>query len=88
VSTQRDSTDVYLGLIFGAIMLFLFLAAGGLLSAFLSGHGFPTPHAGGAITALVHASDPSFAWKVPVGPAWLYWTMTVASWAPYSRSSS
>jgi type IV secretion system protein VirD4 len=54
----------------------LFLVAGGLLSAFLSGHGFPVHFARGAITAFAHAGDPSFAWKVPVGPAWLYWTMT------------
>jgi type IV secretion system protein VirD4 len=76
MTAKRDSTDLYLGLILGAIILFLFLAAAGLLSAFLSGHGFPTHHVRGAITAFVHASDPSFAWKVPVGPAWLYWTMT------------
>ena len=73
---QRDSTDLYLSLIFSAIILFLFLAAGGLFSAFLSGHGFPMHNARGAVTAFAHAGDPSFAWKVPVGPAWLYWTMT------------
>jgi type IV secretory pathway TraG/TraD family ATPase VirD4 len=76
MTAQRDSTDLYLGLIFGAIILFLFLAAGGLLSAFFSGHGFPTHYTRGAITAFAHAGDPSLAWKVPVGPAWLYWTMT------------
>jgi type IV secretory pathway TraG/TraD family ATPase VirD4 len=76
MSAQRDSTDLYLGLIFSAIIIFLFLAAAGLLSAFLSGHGVPTHHAGGAITAFAHAGDPSNAWKVPVGPAWLYWTTT------------
>ena len=52
MSPQRDSTDLYLGLIFGAIILFLFLVAGGLLSAFLSGHGFPVHSARGAITAI------------------------------------
>ena len=76
MTAQRDSTDLYLGLIFGAIILFLFLAAGGLLSAFFSGHGFPTHYTRGAITAFAHAGDPSLAWNVPVGPAWLYWTMT------------
>jgi type IV secretory pathway TraG/TraD family ATPase VirD4 len=76
MSAQRDSTDLYLGLIFSVITFFLFLVAGGLLSAFLSGHGFPVHFARGAITAFAHAGDPSFAWKVPVGPAWLYWTMT------------
>ena len=76
MTAQRDSTDLYLRLIFSAIILFLFLAAGGLFSAFLSGHGFPMHNARGAVTAFAHAGDPSFAWKVPVGPAWLYWTMT------------
>ena len=76
MTAQRDSTDLYLSLIFSAIILFLFLAAGGLFSAFLSGHGFPMHNARGAVTAFAHAGDPSFAWKVPVGPAWLYWTMT------------
>lgn len=76
MTAQRDSTDLYLSLIFSAIILFLFLAAGGLFSAFLSGHGFPMHYARGAVTAFAHAGDPSFAWKVPVGPAWLYWTMT------------
>ncbi len=51
MSTARDSTDLYLGLIFGAIILVLLFVAGGLLSAFLSGHGFPVHFARGAITA-------------------------------------
>jgi hypothetical protein len=45
MTAQRDSTDLYLSLILSAIIPFLFLAAGGLLSAFLSGHGFPMHHA-------------------------------------------
>ena len=60
----------------GVFALFLVLAAGGLLSALLSGHGLPTHHVAGAITAFAHPRDPSLAWKVPVGPAWLYWSVT------------
>ena len=41
----------------------------------LAGHGLPTHHVAGAITAFEHVADPSLAWKVPVGPAWLYWSV-------------
>jgi type IV secretory pathway TraG/TraD family ATPase VirD4 len=60
----------------GVFAFFLVLAAGGLLSALLTGHGLPTHHAAGAITTFAHADDPSLAWKTPVGPAWLYWGVT------------
>jgi type IV secretory pathway TraG/TraD family ATPase VirD4 len=67
---------MWLFVVAGVFALFLVLAGGGLLSALLSGHGLATHHVAGAITAFAHARDPSLAWKVPVGPAWLYWSVT------------
>jgi len=66
--------DLALGVMAGAVVLFLLLASGGLLAAWLSGHGLPTRHLLGAVGAFAHVSRPSVAWRVPVGHAWLYWT--------------
>lgn len=74
--SSRQSEDAWLFVVAGIFTIFLVLAAGGLLSAFLSGHGLPTHHVAGAITAFAHARDPSLAWKRPVGPAGLYWIVT------------
>jgi type IV secretory pathway TraG/TraD family ATPase VirD4 len=74
VSARRD--DAWLFAVAGIFTLFLVLAAGGLLSALLSGHGLATHHVARATTAFKNARDPSLAWKVPVGPAWLYWIVT------------
>jgi len=74
VNARRD--DAWLFVVAGIFAFYLVLAAGGLLSSLLSGHGLPTHHVEGAITAFEHARDPSLAWKVPVGPAWLYWSVT------------
>ncbi|HUY43086.1 MAG TPA: TraM recognition domain-containing protein, partial [Acidimicrobiales bacterium] len=72
--SPRHGEDLALGLLASAVVVFLLLASGGLLAAWLSGHGLPTRHVFGAATAFSHFSRPSLAWKVPVGPAWLYWT--------------
>ena len=74
MKARRD--DAWLFVVAGIFALFLVLAAGGLVSALFAGHGLPTHHVAGAITAFEHARDPSLAWKVPVGPAWLYWIVT------------
>ena len=76
--SPRRHDEVWLLVIAGACALFFTLAAGGLLSAWLSGHGLPTHHVAGALSALAHASDPSRAWRAPVGPAWPYWSSTSA----------
>jgi len=76
VSSRRHGDEMWLLVIAGAFALFFTLAAGGLLSAWLSGHGLPTRHVAGALAAFAHAGDPSLAWRAPVGPAWLYWTAT------------
>jgi len=70
----RSGEDLALGLLASAVGAFLLLASGGLLCAWLSGHGLPTRHVLGAVGAFAHLSRPSLAWKVAVGPAWLYWT--------------
>jgi len=73
----RSGEDIALGLLASAVAVFLLLASGGLLAAWLSGHGLPTRHVLGAVGAFAHFSRPSLAWRVLVGPAWLYWTTSV-----------
>ena len=55
---QRHDDDVWLFVVAGAFGLFFTLLAGGLLSAWLSGHGLPTHHVAGALSAFAHTSDP------------------------------
>lgn len=75
-NSRYGPDDLALGAIAVLVVGFLLLASGGLLAALLSGHGLPTKHLSGSLTAFAHVDHPSEAWKVPVGPAWLYWTMT------------
>jgi len=75
-TSRYESEDLTLGALAVLFFGFLLLVAGGLLAALLSGHGLPTKHLVGSVTALAHVDHPSEAWKVPVGPAWLYWTTT------------
>ena len=75
-NSRYGSDDLALGAIAILVVGFLLLAAGGLLAALLSGHGLPTQHVSGSLTAFAHVEHPSAAWRVPVGPAWLYWTVT------------
>jgi type IV secretory pathway TraG/TraD family ATPase VirD4 len=77
MSTRRSFDDIVLVVVGAALVVFALLAGGGLASALISGHGLPTHHVEGAITAFAHFDHPSLAWKVPVGPAWLYWSTTV-----------
>ena len=51
--------------------------AGAAITAVLSGHPVPEINPGAAVLAISrHAGNPSAAWGQPVGPPWLYWTMT------------
>lgn len=68
------SPFVYLGVLIVTLLLADF---GGLLSSFLSGHGWPSHHTPSLVALWSHASDPSAAWHVPVGPVWFYWLITV-----------
>ena len=76
MSARRGGDDTILYAGAGVVVVFLLLAGGGLMSAVLSGHGLPLHHVRGAISAFAQAGEPARAWKVPVGPAWLYWTTT------------
>jgi type IV secretory pathway TraG/TraD family ATPase VirD4 len=78
MSGRRSVEDLALGFLASGVALFALLAGGGLLAAWLSGHGLPTRHVLGAVTAFSFFSRPSLAWKVAVGPAWLYWTTSLA----------
>jgi len=76
MSVRRGGDDAFFYGIAALFVSFLLLAGAGLLSAFLSGHGWPTHHVQGVLTSFAHAGDPSIAWRVPVGPSWLYWSTT------------
>ena len=73
---RRGLDDLVLAVVGTALVTFVLLVGGGMLSALLSGHGLPTHHVAGAVTAFSFFTDPSLAWRVPVGPAWLYWSTT------------
>jgi type IV secretory pathway TraG/TraD family ATPase VirD4 len=76
VSARRGFDDMVLFVLGAALVAFALLAGGGQLSAVISGHGLPTHHVEGAVTAFAHLRDPSLAWRAAVGPAWLYWSTT------------
>jgi type IV secretion system protein VirD4 len=51
--------------------------AGAALTAVLSGHPVPQINPAAAVLAITRdAGNPSAAWGQPVGPTWLYWTIT------------
>jgi type IV secretory pathway TraG/TraD family ATPase VirD4 len=77
VKVRRGLDDAVLAVLGVAFVAFLLLASGGLLASLISGHGLPTHHLEGAATAFGHFGHPSLAWKVAIGPAWLYWLTTV-----------
>ncbi len=76
MNARRSLDDMVLVVVGAALIAFVLLAGGGLASAVISGHGLPTHHVEGAITAFAHVGHPSLAWKAAVGPAWLYWSTT------------
>lgn len=53
------------------------LWAGGASSALLCGHRAPRGHAAAGLLALGDVTDPSAAWHTPVGPAYVYWPVTL-----------
>jgi type IV secretory pathway TraG/TraD family ATPase VirD4 len=53
------------------------LWAAGAASARLAGHRVPHGRPLGELAAFAHFSDPSLGWHAPVGPAGLYWTITL-----------
>jgi len=77
--TSRGGGDnvFWLVLLVSIFVVYPLGIAGGLLSAFLSGHGLPTHHAPGLLPLISHLRNPSLAWGVSVGPRDLYWASTV-----------
>ena len=73
----RDGKDHALVVIAGGVGLTGVLWAAGAVSARLAGHRVPTGRPFGGLAALDHFADPSAAWHAPVGPAVLYWAVTV-----------
>ncbi|KJF15805.1 type IV secretory system conjugative DNA transfer family protein [Acidithrix ferrooxidans] len=79
MSVRTDHKDDYtfawvIALCLAAYFLFV---GGGLLSALLSGNGFPIHSAPPLLNFISHLRNPSLAWGVPVGPRDLYWASTV-----------
>jgi type IV secretion system protein VirD4 len=54
-----------------------FLWAGGAIAAVFSGHAIPRRHVLAGWQAFAHPGDPSDAWQVDVGPAPVYWCVTI-----------
>jgi type IV secretion system protein VirD4 len=60
-----------------AIMFIGALWVAGIASAHIAGHNTPHGHSLGEVTAFAHFGNPSAAWHEPVGPAGLYWTVSL-----------
>ena len=61
----------------GCGYVLLLLWVGAWLSCVLSGNPSPPPSLLLPVQAVGHVVDPSAVWGQPVGPAWLYWSLTV-----------
>jgi len=72
-----SGTDMALGVLLGAAGLAAVLWAGAVASAWVSGHKVPHAQVADGFVAFAHAADPSLAWHAPVGPAVLYWALSV-----------
>jgi type IV secretion system protein VirD4 len=76
-STMNRSDEFFAGAVLGVGGIVAILWGGAATSAFLCGHRVPRFRVA-AVAALPHDwHTPSTAWGSPVGPAWLYWTLTV-----------
>jgi type IV secretion system protein VirD4 len=76
---KAPSADVALGLLAALAASALLLWAGGAASARVCGHPVPHGQLWAGLVALAHASDPSDAWRTPMGPPAVYWTCTALS---------
>lgn len=74
MNSKHDVDYTWPGVLAVFIAIDLLVTAGGLMSALLSGHGWPIHHADKAIAVIWHPGNPSLVWEVPVGPAWFFWT--------------
>ena len=75
-SAKRDGDNILPAVIAAIAVIDLLLTTGGILSAFLSGHGSVVHHADKALAVVWDPRDPSRAWGVAVGSALLYWLCT------------
>jgi type IV secretion system protein VirD4 len=73
----RNSEDVVLIFGGGVVGLAAALWAGGAVSAFVCGHAVPCGHPLAGLLAFDDLSDPSTAWQAPVGPAIVYWLVSL-----------
>jgi type IV secretory pathway TraG/TraD family ATPase VirD4 len=85
-----NTTDgLLLSAVFACAALSVVFWAGAAITAALSGHPVPKVNLGAGVMALAeHRGDPSAAWGRPVGPAWLYWTSTVAVMAAFAAAGA
>jgi type IV secretion system protein VirD4 len=72
----RVSRDYLIFAAAGGVALGALLWAGGAASAVVSRHRVPHRRQLAGYLAFAHFGDPSVAWRAPVGPAALYWTLT------------
>jgi type IV secretion system protein VirD4 len=80
-SDTGSGTDLGLGVLVGAAGLATVLWAGAAASAWVCGHRVPPAHLLAGFVTFAHAGDPSAAWGAPVGPAPVYWALSVVALA-------
>jgi len=73
----HDGQEKAIALIGAALGFVGLLWLAGAASARLSGHTVPKHSELAELAAFGHFGSPSVAWGGPVGPAWLYWGITV-----------
>ena len=78
-AAPSTGTDVGLVAFLGAAGVGALLWAGGAASALVSGHRVPKGRYLAGFEALGHFGAPSVAWGSPVGPAPLYWALTLVT---------
>lgn len=77
-SVSRDGRDYAVFAAAAAVVLGGVLWLAGAVSALASGHRVPPGRRLAGLTAFAHLGDPSAAWRAPVGPPVVYWTITCA----------
>lgn len=92
-SSSAPSDALFAGGVLSIAGLVVLSWIGAVSSAFLTGHRLPRLRLRSIFALGQYWRDPSRAWASPVGPAWLYWTVTVlefvavatAAWLLYLR---
>jgi type IV secretion system protein VirD4 len=75
-SISRDGRDYVIFAVAAGVVLGGVLWLAGAASALASGHRVPHGRQLAGFTAFIHVEDPSVAWRAPVGPPAVYWTIT------------